>query len=94
VLHLFPNWPADQNAEFQTLRAAGAFLVSAALAGGKPQWVEVLSEAGAPLRMELPHPWAGGAKVIRSSGEEMVQSPTLEIATQAGEVIRFYPLVD
>jgi alpha-L-fucosidase 2 len=93
-LRLFPNWPADQNAEFQTLRAAGAFLVSASFAGGKPQWVEVQSEAGAPLRIELPETWTGGARVIRSSGEERVQSPTLEIATQAGEVVRLYPLED
>ncbi|MCX5771067.1 MAG: hypothetical protein NTZ09_12470, partial [Candidatus Hydrogenedentes bacterium] len=30
TLRLFPNWPADKAAEFSTLRAVGAFLVSSA----------------------------------------------------------------
>ncbi len=33
TIRLFPNWPMDKDAEFQDLRAAGAFLVSASLKG-------------------------------------------------------------
>jgi hypothetical protein len=39
TLRLFPNWPLERDAEFRTLRAAGAFLVSALLRAGKVQWV-------------------------------------------------------
>src|SRR5512136_1128731 len=46
TIRFFPNWPMDADAEFHTLRAAGAFLVSARLAGGKVQEIRVTSEAG------------------------------------------------
>jgi hypothetical protein len=57
VIRLFPNWPPGVAAEFSTLRAVGAFLVSAATSGDGVQWVEITSEAGGDLR--LINPWTG-----------------------------------
>ena len=49
-LRLFPNWSkANGNARFQTLRAVGAFLVSAEYREGKVRWVRITSEAGQRL---------------------------------------------
>jgi hypothetical protein len=86
VLRLFPNWPLSQRAEFRTLRGVGAFLVSAACAEGAVQWVEITSEAGAPLK--LINPWPGRAvRCASTAGERLVQGDVLELLTQPGEVI-------
>lgn len=73
VIRLFPNWPLDQPAEFNTLRAVGAFLVSAKCAHGAVQWVEIFAETGGPLRMI--DPWKQGTLI------EMNLSP--------GQTVRF-----
>ena len=49
-IRLFPNWSLERRAEFHTLRAVGAFLVSAACDKGEVQWVEIESAADAPAR--------------------------------------------
>lgn len=57
VIRLFPNWPAGKRARFETLRAVGGFLVSAATGPNGVEWIEVRSEAGGTLR--LLSPWTG-----------------------------------
>jgi hypothetical protein len=89
LLRFFPNWPADQDAEFRTLRAAGAFLVSAALEGGQVQWIEIFSEAGSPLRLLLP--WPEGAVCVSRAGEQRVSGEVLEMDTAVGERIVLRP---
>lgn len=87
VLRFFPNWPADRRAEFRTLRAAGAFLVSAAWEHGEVQWIEITSEAGAPLQIYVP--WQTGAHCIRAAGTSIVVGETAQFTTTIGETIRF-----
>jgi alpha-L-fucosidase 2 len=72
TLRLFPNWPLSVNAEFHTLRAVGGFLVSAACSTGVVQWVRILSEAGAPLK--LVSPWQPGEIIERPTqpGQEFI----------------------
>ncbi|MGG6309420.1 glycosyl hydrolase family 95 catalytic domain-containing protein [Paenibacillus macerans] len=90
TLRLFPNWPDERRAEFGGLRAAGGFLVSAAFAGGEVQWVEIVCEAGAPLKLHVP--WRDGAYCTRSGrpGEEppRITGELLELETSKGETIR------
>jgi alpha-L-fucosidase 2 len=87
TIRVFPNWPGDLDAEFKTLRAAGAFLVSARMTGGEIEWVEITSEAGALLRLAMP--WESGATVSSSTGRSTVEWPVIELTTKPGEVIRF-----
>ncbi len=84
-LRLFPNWPQDQDAAFQDLRAVGAFLVSASFAGGRVQWVRVTSEVGGPLRVR--NPWAGPAEISRDGATEIAEREVVRIDTRSGEVI-------
>jgi hypothetical protein len=88
TVSLFPNWPKDRPAAFHTLRAAGAFLVSASCAGGKVDEVEIVSEAGSKLRVALP--WKG-ARVVRATGTQDFGDEVLELATSKGETIRLLP---
>jgi hypothetical protein len=86
VVRLFPNWPADKAASFTTLRAVGAFLVSASFADGTVQRVEVESEAGGLLRMMMPAGWAG-ATAITPNGTQTIAGAMIEIQTRAGDRI-------
>jgi hypothetical protein len=89
TIRFFPNWPMERDAEFQNLRAVGAFLVSASLKGGKVEEIEILSEAGGPLKVILP--WAKGGTVKTSKGVRSVNGPTLEVETAKGEMILLKP---
>jgi hypothetical protein len=68
-IRLFPNWPADQDAEFHNLRAAGAFLVSAEQKDGRIRNVRILSEAGNKLTLITP---SGVIERETKKGEEIV----------------------
>jgi len=89
TIRLFPNWPLERPATFSTLRAVGAFLVSASCDKGEVGEVEILSEAGSPLR--IVNPWKAGARVITGTGEKIVNDALIEIPTKAGETIRLLP---
>jgi hypothetical protein len=92
TMRFFPNWPTDRRAEFRTLRAVGAFLVSAAFDQGRVQWIEIESEAGAQLRLMVP--WVHGARCVGAGGERAIPPGELEMPTQAGETIQLFPLFD
>jgi len=87
ALRFMPNWPASAGrAEFHTLRAAGGFLVSAAVAEGAVQWIEIVSEAGAPLRVI--NPWTDAdVRCITPAGEHILNGQMLELVTKPGDVI-------
>jgi hypothetical protein len=86
TIRLFPNWPKERLAAFRTLRAVGAFLVSAACSGGRVDEVEILSEAGTPLR--LINPWKEGARVVTRGVEQKIEGEIIELSTTPGETIR------
>jgi alpha-L-fucosidase 2 len=89
TIRLYPNWPMDKDAEFQNLRAAGAFLVSASLKNGQTGKIEVFCEAGGLLRIILP--WKSGGSVTDENGQKILQSNTVEMQTKKGETIIFRP---
>ena len=85
-LRLFPNWSkANGNARFQTLRAVGAFLVSAEYREGKVRWIRITSEAGQRLRVI--NPWRMKVVVSRDGVREVVQGDHIELPTHAGETL-------
>jgi hypothetical protein len=90
TIRLFPNWPLHRPAAFSTLRAAGAFLVSASCANGQVAQVEILSEAGIPLR--IVNPWSNGARVAAGGGETIVPDTLIELPTKPGQAIRLFPM--
>jgi alpha-L-fucosidase 2 len=91
MLRFFPAWDAGAlgAASFTTLRAYGAFLVSAAVAAdGTVAPVALASEVGGDVVFESP--WAGGAapKVVDGSGASVavaaVSAGVWSFATAAG----------
>jgi hypothetical protein len=88
VLRLFPNWTGD--ASFTTLRAAGAFLVSASRRAGVVEEIGILSETGSGLQLEIP--WPGGALLTTAGSTEKVEPGTTRLTTEAGQSLVFTPL--
>jgi hypothetical protein len=91
-IRLFPNWPADRDATFTTLRAKGAFLVSAEQREGSVQWVEVLSEKGATLHMRSP--WPAGARVTIDGSTRVIEGERIQLDTRPDQTIRMAPVED
>ena len=70
ALRFFPGWPIGETASFTTLRAVGAFLVSAAVdAAGNTGNITVLSEVGLPCTVVSP--WLGAGIKVTSGGSEI-----------------------
>jgi alpha-L-fucosidase 2 len=90
TIRLFPDWPAEKNAEFHDLRAVGAFLVSATLENGRVKGVEIKSEAGSRLKIFLP--WKNGGKIIAGKNITVVRQSYFEADTKKGETIYLKPL--
>ncbi len=82
AIRLFPNTQNLGRARFANLRAAGAFLVSAAWDGKAVSPVTIFSEKGAPVR--LANPWRSRrVRVKRLPDQKPVETH------REGEIIRF-----
>jgi len=65
VIRFFPDWPKDQDARFGSLRAYGAFLVSARCKSGVIGDINIFSEKG--RNCVVANPWPGRTvRVIRN----------------------------
>ena len=85
TIRLFPNTINLGPARFHKLRAAGAFLVSAAWDGKTVSMIEILSERGATLKMVSP--WPATAVRVEADGKSVFprrSGELLEFDTQAG----------
>jgi alpha-L-fucosidase 2 len=77
---LFPNWPQDVDASYRTLRAAGAFLVSARLYDGVVAEVGLTARSGGgELRIELP--WSSGAQLLSDGTTQRLESGIARLTT-------------
>lgn len=80
IVNLFPNWDLAVDASFNTLRAQGAFLISASVADGEISPVTCLSECGNTFRMD--NPWAvTQVTVTPSSGAPFTVKPVDGVIT-------------
>jgi hypothetical protein len=89
VLRLFPNWPRDVDASYRTLRAAGAFLVSARLYDGVVAEVDLISEVGGEVRIELP--WSAGGHLVSDGTIQRLEPGIARLTTTPGQVLRLRP---
>jgi len=97
VIRLFPCWPKDQNARFGTLRAVGAFLVSAELKDGVAAGVKIVSEKGGPCTVQ--NPWSGKkVRLIRNGKSlgvfgEKKSGDRFTFRTTPGETLELQPVM-
>jgi hypothetical protein len=93
VIRIFPAIPATwQEATFHTMRAEGAFLVSAIRKGSKTTMVRVQSLAGVACRVKTD--LARPVTAVSSSGRALTvtdSSGTLRIDLRKGESVELFP---
>jgi alpha-L-fucosidase 2 len=87
VIRLFPCWPRGMDARFGTLRAVGAFLVSAELKNGVISGVTISSEKGRPCT--IVNPWLDRkVEVIRNGKKsETVAGERFTLETSINETL-------
>jgi hypothetical protein len=87
MLRFFPNWPKAQDARFGTLRAHGAFLVSAELNDGQIGGVKITSEKGRDCTVV--NPWPGKKVQVFRNGKpsESIEGERLTFPTSTGETL-------
>ena len=91
VLRLFPCWPKERHARFGTLRAYGAFLVSAELKGGQVQPVRITSERGRACTVL--NPWPGRSIRLSRAGKaaQTLRGTRVTFKTRAGQSVTLAP---
>jgi len=95
VLRFFPCWPKDMDAKFGTLRAVGAFLVSAEVKSGEISGVKIVSEMGKDCIVI--NPWPGrNVNLIRNGGKlgspaETKQGERFSLKTAVNDAIELIP---
>ncbi len=85
VIHVFPAWPKQWEAEFR-LAARGGFRVQAAQRNGHVAYVQIESTAGAVCRIR--NPWPGCAVSVCCNGKVLLTSKrdVLSFPTTKGRV--------
>ena len=87
VLRFFPCWPKAQAARFGTLRAVGAFLVSAEMQNGVVSGVKIISDKGKDCTVV--NPWPG--KTVKVAGRESLNGDRFTFKTGIGETVTLEP---
>ena len=87
-IEVFPAIPKDwKNVSFKTLRAEGAFLISAKKENGVPLEVKIKSEAGGKLRIKLP--FKTWVPVGIAWDQLVVSNGIVEVKMSKGQTITF-----
>ena len=90
VIQVFPEWPADWDAEY-TLLARGNFLVTSSTQKDKIKFVELLSQSGGDCRLK--NPWGDAGVDLYRNGKksEKLDGNLLNFKTAKGENIIVVP---
>ena len=86
VAVVFPNWDLQKDAAFQSLRTKGAFLVDAACAGGKVEFITALSEQGGIWQVR--NPWN---TAVDQNGR-VYRDPVISIPMEKEETVTLRPM--
>ncbi len=87
ILRIFPVWPSGIDASFKNLRAYGAFTVSASITRDRIGFVQIESEKGRGLTLDLP--WEKARVTVNGRAYGTVSGKRAVFSTQAGDVWRF-----
>lgn len=94
-IHVFANWPKDEDASFGDLLAVGDFLVSSKLSAGKIDYVRITSRRGGMCHFA--NPWGPDQAVeLRISGApaKVLHGLAFSIPTRMGEMLLFTPVAN
>ncbi len=84
IIRIFPCWDKKIDAEFKTLRADGAFLVSSSITKGEIGKTEIYSEIGGMVKIANPHKMS---RITCKEGTFETSAKTIVLNTNKGEKI-------
>ncbi len=84
ILHIFPCWDKNIDAEYKNLRADGAYLVSSSIRSGKIGKTEIYSEKGGRLKILNPF---SACRVENADGIFTTTSQTIIITVSPGDTV-------
>jgi hypothetical protein len=87
IIRVFPAWDKTKNAQFQSLRAKGGFLVSSSLTNGECDFVEIKSTVGGNLKVLCPREEMELTLNGKKINIQKNKSGIVEIATEAKDII-------
>ncbi len=87
-IHIFPDWPRNQDAAFRNLLACGDFLVSSRLKAGQIDFVNIVSQRGGICRVA--NPWPGKSVLVRLNNgpTRQISGKVLQWTTRKGSMLR------
>jgi len=91
ILRFFPDWPRSRDARFHTLRAYGAFLVSASLSRGVVKDLVIMSEKGRPCVVHNPWPGHPVELIRRGKPTQTLEGENLNFSTDVGGSVELVP---
>ncbi len=91
ILRLFPVWPKNRDAQFHTLRAYGAFLVSAAIEDSLVKDVVIVSEKGRSCLVQNPWPGTRVQLIVNGKPIKTLDGERLSFNTSPGDRIELLP---
>lgn len=83
VIRVMEAWPRKWDVDFQ-LQAAGGFLVSSSMKGGKIGFVEIISRLGGPCRVRNPWPGTEVELWIEGRKKAVLKDARLDFDTKKG----------
>ena len=92
-IHVFPDWPRNQDASFGDLLAVGDFLISSSIENGLVKSVAIKSLRGGVCH--LANPWSADRAVkvhILGASSKVLHGEALTVATRAGDRLVFSPV--
>ena len=92
IIRLFPVWPKEHDAEFHTLRAYGAFLISATLRNGETRNLSIFSEKGRPCMVQNPWPGSHVSLICNGKQTHYLTGDLLSFKTSPGDRINLVPV--
>ncbi len=87
-IHVFPDWPRNQNAAFRHLLACGDFLVSSRIAGGRIEYVVITSLRGGQCRIANPWPDHPIRAAIRGGKTSRLSGAVLRVGMVKGQRLK------
>jgi hypothetical protein len=94
VIRLFPNWPVEKNAAFETMRAAGGFLVSSSIKNGIVEEIRIFCENDNELK--LYNPWSENVNVqvvIDKAETGLTKGQIIQLKVKKGQLVSFKPYI-
>lgn len=87
IIRMFPNWPDDKDAAFQTLRAGGGFLVSGSIHDGVIGEISIICENDSELQIYNPWGADAGVMVVSDGAEGVLEGHVVRMSVKKGQHI-------